>query len=550
MKDALILFTRVPIPGQTKTRLMPFLTGEECARLHACFVKDIYEKAKQVDADIFVFFTPKDEKKLLQQVLDNETVCLPQFGDDLGERMKNAIGIVLRMGYEKVILIGTDIPQIHPETLKNAFDNLGGKDIVIHPTFDGGYYLIGMKKEYDSIWKIERYGTNTVIYDTLQHMRNEKLSTAVGQMYYDVDDKGDLYHLYEDIEKGAICNCPITIDYLELGLKGKLDKIMNKWDLDACIHCGKCTRSCLFLEKYGIDLPVLKEKPELAYHCFLCGTCGCVCPKGIDGKEIALDSRRKLVEDGGGKLLDNSYDGLLLEKNPYKFANYRHSKKKAVFFTGCNFPSFFPKTTDKLVEEFAKYDVGVVYDCCGKPIEELGLVSEAAGIIERINWKLKESGVEQVIMACPNCYYFLKGRLDAEIISVYEKMAELKIGNIYQKERIPMYYPCPDRKDRKFEYDMKPFLVGKVEDAFRDVQCCGLGGCAAGKEADVAQALTDRVKASREPELYTYCASCICSFRRRGYEDAKHLLPLIMGIDEKVPLGKTPILNRAKCKFK
>ena len=90
MKDALILFTRVPIPGQTKTRLMPFLTGEECARLHACFVKDIYEKAKQVDADIFVFFTPKDEKKLLQQILDNETVCLPQFGDDLGERMKNA----------------------------------------------------------------------------------------------------------------------------------------------------------------------------------------------------------------------------------------------------------------------------------------------------------------------------------------------------------------------------------------------------------------------------------------------------------------------------
>lgn len=95
-----------------------------------------------------------------------------------------------------------------------------------------------------------------------------------------------------------------------------------------------------------------------------------------------------MVEDGGGKLLDNSYDGLLLEKNPYKFANYRHSKKKAVFLRDVIF-RLFPKTTDKLVEEFAKYDVGVVYDCCGKPIEELGLVSEAAGIIERINWKLK-----------------------------------------------------------------------------------------------------------------------------------------------------------------
>ena len=86
------------------------------------------------------------------------------------------------------------------------------------------------------------------------------------------------------------------------------------------------------------------------------------------------------------------------------------------------------------MEEFAKYDAGVVYDCCGKPIEELGLVSEAAGIIERINWKLKESGVEQVIMACPNCYYFLKGRLDAEIISVNEKWQSLKLEIFIKKK--------------------------------------------------------------------------------------------------------------------
>lgn len=223
MNNALILFTRVPIPGMTKTRLMPFLTGEECAKIHSCFVKDIYEKVKEVEADIFVFYTPKDEKKLLKNILDDEAVYLPQYGEDLGQRMKNAIGICLRMGYEKVILMGTDIPQIHPETLTDAFENLDKKDIVIHPTFDGGYYLIGMKKEYESIWKIERYGTNTVIYDTLQHMRREHLSTAVGQMYYDVDDKDDLLHLYDDINKGSVCNCPNTIDYLELVLNEKLE---------------------------------------------------------------------------------------------------------------------------------------------------------------------------------------------------------------------------------------------------------------------------------------------------------------------------------------
>lgn len=325
---------------------------------------------------------------------------------------------------------------------------------------------------------------------------------------------------------------------------------MEASKVNECVHCGKCTKHCLFLEKYGIDLKELSEKPELAYHCFLCGACKEVCPKGIDGKAIALANRRKQVEAGGGKLPDKSYDGLLLEKNPYKFANYRHANKKAVFFTGCNFPSFYPETTDKLVDEFQKRGIGVVYDCCGKPIEELGLAKEAEQIVGRINKKLNEAGVEQVVMACPNCYYFLQGRLDAEIVSVYEKMQELGIGKSFQKERIPMYYPCPDRKDKKIAQEMQAFLSGEVVDAFPDVQCCGLGGCASGKEADVAQAMTDRVKASTETELYTYCASCICSFRRRGYEEAKHILPILMEVDEKVPLGKTPILNRAKCKFK
>lgn len=325
---------------------------------------------------------------------------------------------------------------------------------------------------------------------------------------------------------------------------------MKTFNVEDCIHCGKCTRHCLFLEKYKIDLKELAEKPELAYHCFLCGTCKDVCPKGIDGKKIALDMRENIVKQRGGKLPDNSYDGLILEKSPYKFANYRHVKRKAVFFTGCNFPSFFPETTDKLVEEFRKYNIGVVYDCCGKPIEELGLKEEAAGIIERINQKLKNAGVEQVVMACPNCYYFLKERLDAEVISVYEKMKELGIGQPMEKDRIPMYYPCPDRHSKRIAEDLGGFLRGEVVDAFPEVQCCGLGGCAAGKESDVAQAMTDLVKQSEEKELYTYCASCICSFRRRGYEEAKHILPILMGVDEKVPLGKTPILNRAKCKFK
>lgn len=215
MNNALILFAMIPESGKTKIRLMPFLSVEECAALYGCFTRDVYVKAKDLDADIFAFFTPRDKGSVLKKFVGAEVVLLPQHGDDLGQKMKNAIGAVLRLGYSKVVLMGMDIPHIHTETIQNAFDNLDTKDIVIHPALDGGYYLIGMKREYESIWNIKRYGTNTVMYDTLQHMKAENLSISVGQMYYDIDGKDDLKRLWNDIKRGAICNCPETMAFLE-----------------------------------------------------------------------------------------------------------------------------------------------------------------------------------------------------------------------------------------------------------------------------------------------------------------------------------------------
>lgn len=317
-----------------------------------------------------------------------------------------------------------------------------------------------------------------------------------------------------------------------------------------CIHCGLCTQNCVFLEKYHMDLLDFSNHSELAYHCFLCNQCQSVCPFDISGRKISLEYREESVRAGKGKLPDNSYDGLLLEKYPYKFANYRYSKAKSVLFTGCNFPSFYPKTTDKLIKEFANHGVGVIFDCCGKPIGELGLKKEEQDIFQKINQKINEAGVEEVVMVCPNCYYYLKDRLDAKCVSVYKKMKELGIGHSIEKERFPMYYPCPDRMQQDIVNDIRMFLKGEEKNAFPDVQCCGLGGCAAGKEAELVQKLAEKVSNSNEEELYTYCASCICSFRRRGYERAKHILPMLLDIEEKVPLGKTPILNRMKYKFK
>ena len=227
MSNALILFAMIPVVGKTKTKLMPFLSAEECASLYSCFTRDVYQKAKAVDADVYVFFTPRDKGGVLRTLLGEDAVLLPQHGDDLGQKMKNAIGAILRLGYSKVVLMGMDIPHIHTETIQNAFDNLENKDIVIHPAVDGGYYLIGMKQEYESIWDIKRFGTNTVMYDTLQHMKAENLSISVGQMYYDVDRKEDVKQLWSDICRGAVCNCRETIACLE-SIRHKLESSHSK----------------------------------------------------------------------------------------------------------------------------------------------------------------------------------------------------------------------------------------------------------------------------------------------------------------------------------
>ena len=222
MENALILFAIMPASGKSKNKLMPFLSFEESSAIYEYFLKDVYWKARASGADVYVFCTPWEKRDAFQELLGEDAVLLPQYGENLGQKMKNAIGAVLRMGYGKVVLMGTDIPQIHTETIKNAFDNLESRDIVIHPALDGGYYLIGMKQECESIWNIRRYGTNTVMYDTLQHIKAENLTTSVGQMYYDIDGKEDLKQLWTDIKRGAVCNCPETMTYLE-NIRQKLE---------------------------------------------------------------------------------------------------------------------------------------------------------------------------------------------------------------------------------------------------------------------------------------------------------------------------------------
>lgn len=203
MKNALILMTRVPIPGKTKTRLEAFLTPEQCAALHTAFVKDIYNTVKAVDADVLVYYTPERYKGIMQNILGDRVKLIPQINGGLGERMHQSLADCFAAGYEKCVLIGSDIPTISAEILDNAFEQLDCKDVVIGPTEDGGYYLIGMKKLAKEIFDKKFYGIKTVYQNTIDSIKEAKLSYSEAPRWYDIDVYEDLRLLlkrYTDIE--------------------------------------------------------------------------------------------------------------------------------------------------------------------------------------------------------------------------------------------------------------------------------------------------------------------------------------------------------------
>ena len=157
--NALILMTRIPIPGKTKTRLMDLLTGDECAGLHMAFLKDLTTTFTELkDIDLFMTYTPEDSLFILENVIPESMESFPQKGEDLGEKMFNAINQVLLKGYKKVVLIGSDIPDLSAKDIQTSFQILEEYDIVLGPTYDGGYYLVGMKTSNEKIFRIPKNG--------------------------------------------------------------------------------------------------------------------------------------------------------------------------------------------------------------------------------------------------------------------------------------------------------------------------------------------------------------------------------------------------------
>ena len=202
MKRAVICFTRVPKPGATKTRLLPVLKPRQCADLHWAFLKDLADTYRELDAHLFVAYTPDADWESLKTVFPHAGFY-PQKGNDLGERMYRVIRKILELGYESAVLTGTDLPMMTAAHLESGFAVLEEKDIAIGPTSDGGYYLIGMKKPCREVFRVEGYGGASVFESTVTAAEDAGLSVGLALTCDDVDTPGDLWDLTKTVRPGS-----------------------------------------------------------------------------------------------------------------------------------------------------------------------------------------------------------------------------------------------------------------------------------------------------------------------------------------------------------
>lgn len=193
-KRAVLMFVRTPEKGKVKSRLSGVLGEEITLELYKNFVMDLIETLNRGKFHFSIYFYPPDSKEKMVSWLGSKYSFMPQEGNDLGERMKNAFTLSFLQEFRHVIAIGSDSPDLPDKIIEKAFLSLVNNDSVIGPCFDGGYYLIGFRSETfipDPFKGIE-WGTDNVFENTLKILKENYQKTHILPKWRDIDRHEDL----------------------------------------------------------------------------------------------------------------------------------------------------------------------------------------------------------------------------------------------------------------------------------------------------------------------------------------------------------------------
>lgn len=191
---AILVFQKNLIAGRTKTRLAATIGNEKALFVYKQLISITTNVLINLPFDKLIYyseFIPLDiEDKEIETAA--KTLVLVQHGNDLGARMLNSFSDQFKIGYSRLIIIGTDCPGLNSELLLNAFNALESHDIVIGPAADGGYYLLGMSKLYPELFEGVEWSTSKVYGQTVDIISKLGLSFSLMPVLRDLDNEDDL----------------------------------------------------------------------------------------------------------------------------------------------------------------------------------------------------------------------------------------------------------------------------------------------------------------------------------------------------------------------
>ncbi|MCB0746683.1 MAG: TIGR04282 family arsenosugar biosynthesis glycosyltransferase [Ignavibacteriae bacterium] len=160
--------------------------------IYKLLAENIFHEAEKLDCKTLIFYVDSTNEQKVKNWVNKDFLYLPQNGKDLGEKMLNAFEQVKSKGFEKILIIGSDVPDISKDLITNSLNELNKTDVVISPSDDGGYSLLGLKEINSFLFQNIEWSTQKVLNQTIDAIKQNKLSLTKLKTLNDIDTKEEL----------------------------------------------------------------------------------------------------------------------------------------------------------------------------------------------------------------------------------------------------------------------------------------------------------------------------------------------------------------------
>ncbi|MBD3308960.1 DUF2064 domain-containing protein [candidate division KSB3 bacterium] len=214
----LLFYLKFPERGKVKTRLARDIGDEHAVELYCCFIRDMLETLAQIPQQICLCYAPQTAEPRFRRWLEGDFVYLPQHGNNLGERMGNSFQGAFRLGFERVVLIGSDLPDLPAQYVEMAFERLESYKSVIGPSGDGGYYLLGFRREtfVPEVFQDIGWSQSSVYEETLTKLTRHGTDFLALPVWHDIDNLSELHQWYsrQQVQQGGTSRAVRTHAYV------------------------------------------------------------------------------------------------------------------------------------------------------------------------------------------------------------------------------------------------------------------------------------------------------------------------------------------------